>query len=133
MGNKVTYLIWGVIILVLCGVVFWVVSPLIWHNGTNEYDFYIRLFLFMFLVNTFAVLRLYNSIVQNTRFAIKLREALLKFQQAVPGLERSMRNLNSSIGNAKASTDGLRKSLLVCNEKTEQLTEKLNNLKNLKA
>ena len=133
MGNKTTYLMWGLIVLIFCGVMFWVVSPLIWHDGTNMYDFYIRLFLFMFLVNTFAVLRLYNSIVQNTRFAIKLREALLKFQQTVPGLERSMRNLNSSIGNAKASTDGLRKSLLVCNEKTEQLTEKLNNLKNLKA
>lgn len=71
----------------------------------------VRLFLVMFAVNTFGALRLYNSIVQNTRFSLKLREALIKFTQTVPGLERSMKNLNSTLGNVKASTDNLKKSV----------------------
>ena len=91
--------------------------------------FYIRLFLVTFLVSTFAQLRLYNSIVQNTRFAIKLRDALLKFVGVSPSLERAMKNLNSTLGNVKASTDSVRKTIDNTNDIIEKATEVAKNKK----
>ena len=70
--------------------------------------------------------------MQNTRFSIKLREALNKFAGVVPGLERAMKNLNSSLGNVKASTDALKKELSDNTDKVEKLTEKINRLSNIK-
>lgn len=133
MVNKfVYYLIWAIIIAVVLGVLWLIIEPIIWWTQYSEVRLCVRLFLLMFAVNTFAVLRLYNSIVQNTRFSIKLREALNKFAGVVPGLERAMKNLNSSLGNVKASTDTLKKELSDNTDKVEKLTEKINRLSNIK-
>lgn len=131
MVNKfVDYLIWAIVIAVVLGVLWLIIEPLIWWTQYSEVHLCVRLFLLMFAVNTFAVLRLYNSIVQNTRFSIKLREALNKFAGVTPGLERAMKNLNSSLGNVKASTDTLKKELSDNTDKVEKLTEKINRLSN---
>lgn len=131
MVNKfVDYLIWAIVIAVVLGVLWLLIEPLIWWTQYSEVHLCVRLFLLMFAVNTFAVLRLYNSIVQNTRFSIKLREALNKFAGVTPGLERAMKNLNSSLGNVKASTDTLKKELSDNTDKVEKLTEKINRLSN---
>lgn len=131
MVNKfVDYLIWAIVIAVVLGVLWLIIEPLIWWTQYSEVHLCVRLFLLMFAVNTFAVLRLYNSIVQNTRFSIKLREALNKFVGVTPGLERAMKNLNSSLGNVKASTDTLKKELSDNTDKVEKLTEKINRLSN---
>ena len=133
MVNKfIDYLIWAVIIAVVLGVLWLIVEPIIWWTQYSEVRLCVRLFLLMFAVSTFATLRLYNSIVQNTRFSIKLREALNKFAGVVPGLERAMKNLNSSLGNVKASTDSLKKELSDNTDKVEKLTEKINRLSNIK-
>lgn len=133
MVNKfIDYLIWAVIIAVVLGVLWLIIEPIIWWTQYSEVRLCVRLFLLMFAVSTFATLRLYNSIVQNTRFSIKLREALNKFAGVVPGLERAMKNLNSSLGNVKASTDSLKKELSDNTDKVEKLTEKINRLSNIK-
>lgn len=131
MVNKfIDYLIWAIIIAVVLGVLWLIIEPIILWTQYSEVRLCVRLFLLMFAVNTFATLRLYNSIVQNTRFSIKLREALNKFAGVVPGLERAMKNLNSSLGNVKASTDSLKKELSDNTDKVEKLTDKINKLKN---
>ena len=121
-------LIWVVFTLVALGLLFFIIQPLIWSDY-DEWVFYARLFIVLFALSTFAQLRLYNAIVQNTRFAIKLREALLKFIQVVPALERSMKNLNSTMGNVKSSSDAVKKALDNNADKTEELTDKLNHIK----
>lgn len=131
MVNKfIDYLIWAIIIAIVLGVLWLIIEPIIWWTQYSEVRLCARLFLLMFAVSTFATLRLYNSIVQNTRFSIKLREALNKFAGVVPGLERAMKNLNSSLGNVKASTDSLKKEVSDNTDKVEKLTEKINRLKN---
>lgn len=133
MVNKfIDYLIWAIIIAVVLGVLWLIIEPIIWWTQYSEVRLCVRLFLLMLAVSTFATLRLYNSIVQNTRFSIKLREALNKFAGVVPGLERAMKNLNSSLGNVKASTDSLKKELSDNTDKVEKLTEKINRLSNIK-
>lgn len=133
MVNKfIDYLIWAIIIAVVLGVLWLIIEPIIRWTQYSEVRLCVRLFLLMFAVSTFATLRLYNSIVQNTRFSIKLREALNKFAGVVPGLERAMKNLNSSLGNVKASTDSLKKELSDNTDKVEKLTEKINRLSNIK-
>lgn len=122
-------LIWVVAILVCGLLIFGLLQPLIFE-GYADWVFYARAFLILFALSTFAQLRLYNAIVQNTRFAIKLREALLKFIQIVPALERSMKNLNSTMGNVKSSSDAVKKALDNSVDKTEELTNKLNHIKN---
>lgn len=133
MVNKfIDYLIWTIIIVIVFGVLWLIAEPIIWWTQYSEVRLCVRLFLLMFAVSTFATLRLYNSIVQNTRFSIKLREALNKFAGVVPGLERAMKNLNSSLGNVKASTDSLKKEVSDNTDKVEKLIDKINRLSNIK-
>lgn len=106
------YLIWTIVVLFVLGIIAFISVPYLFDTSENaDFKFYIRVFLVMFAINTFAILRLYNSIVQNTRFSIELRKAFLKFQQSVPTLERAMRNLNSSLGTVRSSSEQLKRSL----------------------
>lgn len=123
---------WAAIIVVAFGSLWLIIEPVVWWTEKSEMRLYVRIFLLMFAVNTFAVLRLYNSIVQNTRFSIKLREALMKFTNAVPGLERAMKNLSGSLGSVKASEDSLKKELSDNTAKVEKLTDRINKVNNLK-
>lgn len=125
----ISYVGFLVLLAICLGVLWLLVEPIVWWTEYSEIRLCVRLFLLMFAVSTFATLRLYNSIVQNTRFSIKLREALLKFTQVVPGLERSMKNLNSSLGNLKSSVDSTKKSVDNNAEKTDKLSEKLSKVK----
>ena len=134
MVNKhVDYLMWAIFIVVVLGVLWLIVEPIIRWTQYSEIRLCVRLFLLMFAMSTFATLRLYNSIVQNTRFSIKLREELVKFTNAVPGLERAMKNLNSSLGNVKTSTDALKKEVSDNTDKVQGLIEKINRLNNIKS
>ena len=129
MADKLSNILIWVVAILVCGLlIFALLQPLIFE-GYADWVFYARAFLILFALSTFAQLRLYNAIVQNTRFAIKLREALLKFIQIVPALERSMKNLNSTMGNVKSSSDSVKKALDNSADKTEELTDKLNHIK----
>lgn len=99
---------WVLLIALLVAVGYWIISPIF---GGNHFEFYLRLFIFLFMLQTFAILRLYNSIVQNTRFSIELRKTMVKFMQTIPLLDRSMKNLNSAAGNIKSSMESLKKTV----------------------
>lgn len=133
MVNKlVEYLIWVTLGVVTLGVLWLIAEPIIWWTQYSEVRLCVRIFLLMFAVNTFGTLRLYNSIVQNTRFSIKLREAIMKFTSVVPGLERAMKNLNSSLGSVRTSVDSLKKETSDNTDKIVKLTERVSKINNLK-
>lgn len=126
MVNKlINYLIWGIVIALVLAILWLLVEPIIWWTPKSEMRLYIRIFLLMFAVGTFAVLRLYNSIVNNTRFSIKLREAFGKFFTTIPSLERAMKNLNSSLGNVRSSADAVKKGLSDNTDSVQELTKKI--------
>lgn len=133
MGNKfANYLTLGIIAIILIGVIALLVEPLIFWTEYSEIRLYVRLFLIMFAVNTFAVLRLYNSIVQNTRFSIRLRESFIRLTAFIPGLERAIKNLGFSLNNVKASTDALKKGISDNTDKVEKVLDKINRVSNSK-
>ena len=78
----------------------------------DELKFIIRLFIVLYVVKVFALLRLYNSIVQNTRFLIRMRESALRLREAFPALERAMRSLRSSNDNITAKICGVKMLIL---------------------
>lgn len=133
MGNKfVHYLTLGIIAVILIGVVALLVEPLVFWTEYSEIRLYVRLFLIMFAVNTFAVLRLYNSIVQNTRFSIRLRESVTRLTMFIPGLERAIKTLGFSLNNVKTSADALKKGISDNTDKVEKVLEKINRVSNSK-
>lgn len=133
MGNKfANYLTLGIIAVILIGVIALLVEPLVFWTEYSEIRLYVRLFLIMFAVNTFAVLRLYNSIVQNTRFSIRLRESFIRLTAFIPGLERAIKNLGFSLNNVKASTDALKKGISDNTDKVEKVLDKINRVSNSK-
>lgn len=117
----IDYLVWSLAVISIIGVLWFIVEPIIWWN---EMRLYLRLFLLMFALNTFATLRLYNSIVQNTRFSIKLREALLKFTTIANTLERAFKNLNNSVASMRSSIDSLRRSTDNATDKVDEVVQK---------
>lgn len=84
----------------------------------DELKFIIRLFIVLYVVQVFALLRLYNSIVQNTRFLIKMRESALRLREAFPALERAMRSLRSS-------NDNITAKISVNSERLKRLAEEI--------
>ena len=111
-------LIVGVILLLL-----WVVYP--FFSTLPEWHFYVRLALVFLFIITFGVLRLYNAIVENTRFLIKLRETVGKMQNTIPGMEREMRNLTSALGTLRSGASSLQKTLKDNSEKVAAMDERL--------
>ena len=111
-------LIVGVILLLL-----WVVYP--FFSTLPEWHFYVRLALVFLFIITFGVLRLYNAIVGNTRFLIKLRETVGKIQNIIPGMEREMRNLTSTLGTLRSGAASLQKTLKDNSEKVAAMDERL--------
>lgn len=119
------YLIWAILIAIILGILWLLVEPLIWWTPYSEVRLCIRIFLIMFALNTFAVLRLYNSIVQNTRFSIKLRETLAKLSGSFPGFERAMKGLGNTLSAHKATLDSLKKETSENTDAVKKLTEGL--------
>ena len=84
----------------------------------DELKFCIRLFMLLYVIKVFALLRLYNSIVQNTRFIIKMRESAARLKESFPALERAMRSLRSS-------NDNIAAKMSVNSERLKRLTEEI--------
>lgn len=116
------WLIRIIALVIILGVLYFVSSPLL--NG-NWMDFYIRLFLALQLVITFGVLRLYNAIVQNTKFLIKLREVGVTLSKVFPHLEQAVRHLTESVNRSKSTEDNLIKSLAKTSEDAQHIIEQL--------
>lgn len=90
---------WVVLFGSLLLISWWIFSPLQNYDGiVADIIFCLHLFLFLTGVGVFGILRMYNSIVANTRFSIKLREAILKLQKELPALDRMLKVINSALG-----------------------------------
>lgn len=122
------YIILGILVLVIFGFIWAILEPIIWWTEYSEIRICVRLFLVMFAVSTFSVLRLYNAVVQNTRFSIKLRDVFISFYRMLPNLERAMKNLNSTLGNVKASSDLLKKSISENTGSVDTLNNKISKI-----
>lgn len=125
MRNRIiNVVIWLLLLVVVVAVVWFVVSPLVKWSDKSEIRFYARLFLLLTAINTFAVLRLYNSIVQNTRFLIKLRDVMSRVNSAAPGMERALKSIVTPISNLRSSMESLKNPLGVLSDKIESLLKK---------
>lgn len=95
-------LAWGALVFVAVVTVFYTLLKPFFTGETMEG--YIRIFLLLTLVNTFASLRLYNSQVANTRFLLKVREAVSKLLPQFVTLEKGIRNLDSTVKRSISGT-----------------------------
>lgn len=131
MANRIIkYVILTVLIVMVLGMLWLIIEPIIWWTPLSEARLYVRLFLIMFAVNTFAVLRLYNSIVQNTRFSLKLREVMTKLQRLIPSVERSVKSLETALNGLRSSTDKAVKEMRDNTEKVNTLNDKFKSATN---
>ncbi len=101
---KSTWLIWVLTLIILALIYFIFVDPFINETGFKENAFYIRLALLFVAIQTFAVLRMYNAVVGNTRFLIKLYQTLktlevdtIKLIRAYEKLKVSLNKLNDQV------------------------------------
>lgn len=121
--SVVTIFVWALLIVGVILLLLWVVYP--FFSTLPEWHFYVRLALVFLFIITFGVLRLYNAIVGNTRFLIKLRETVGKMQNTIPGMEREMRNLTSALGTLRSGASSLQKTLKDNSEKVAAMDERL--------
>lgn len=126
MGNKLfTWLMYIALVLFISAVALLDIQPLLCGDELWEWKLYIRVFLELLLVIAFAVLRIYNSQVQNTRFLIKLKATVDKLLVYLPTIERSHKGLTSALGTHKTSIDADKKAAQHLSDSIEQLTETL--------
>ena len=121
--SVVAIFVWALLIVGVILLLLWVVYP--FFSTLPEWHFYVRLALVFLFIITFGVLRLYNAIVGNTRFLIKLRETVGKMQNTIPGMEREMRNLTSALGTLRSGASSLQKTLKDNSEKVAAMDERL--------
>ena len=81
-NNYISFITWVLIVICVLFVVWLFIEPIVWWTPISEVRLYVRAFLIMFAISTFSTLRLYNSIVVNSRFALKLREILTRIESS---------------------------------------------------
>ena len=130
MADKIMGIIgWIFLVAIIIGAIFFIVQPIIWSEDFAEWVVYARAFLLLFLISTFAQLRLFNAIVKNSLFLIKLRDAVYKLTEKFPMLDKGLKTLNVTLTNNNSRADALKKALDTQNEATEKLTEKIDKIK----
>lgn len=130
MADKIMGVVgWIVLFAIIIGAIFFVAQPIIWSDNYADWVVYARAFLLLSLISTFAQLRLFNAIVKNSLFLIKLRDAVYKLTEKFPMLDKGLRTLNVTLTNNNSRADALKKSIDVQNEATDKLTEKIDRIK----
>lgn len=100
-----TILLWVVIGLIVVGILWLFIQPIIVWTDKSEFRLYCRTALLLLAVMVFGVLRLYNSVVQNTRFLVKTREVVSKLLTELPNLQRSLGMLGSKTDSLKGTVN----------------------------
>ena len=104
----------GVVIAAVSIFIFFILMPtydwFVEKTWNAEIRIAIRLFLLMFGVLVFAVLRMYNATVQNTRFNIKLLKAVEKLTSFFPKLEKGNKDVTNSQSNLRHAIEELQKA-----------------------
>lgn len=129
MAKYTDWITWILIVIVMAAVVWLIAEPIIWWTEMSETRLYVRVFLIMFAIATFAVLRLYNSIVSNTRFLIKLQEACRSLQSQFLSMERAVKGSTTAMGGLKATMNSLDKTTKENSESVAGLSEKVKSIK----
>lgn len=130
MADKIMGIVgWIVLFAIIIGAIFFIVQPIIWSEDYADWVVYARAFLLLSLISTFAQLRLFNAIVKNSLFLIKLRDAVYKLTEKFPMLDKGLKTLNVTLTNNNSRADALKKSIDVQNEATDKLTEKIDRIK----
>lgn len=130
MADKIMGFIgWVFLAAIVIGVAFFIVQPLIWSQDYADWVVYARAFLLLSLISTFAQLRLFNAIVKNSLFLIKLRDSVYKLTEKFPMLDRAFKALNVTLTNHKSSIDAMKKSIDTSSDSTEKLSEKIDRIK----
>ena len=120
---------WIVLVAIIIGAIFFIVQPIIWSEDFAEWVVYARAFLLLFLISTFAQLRLCTAIVKISLCLSKLRDAVYKLTETFPMLDKGLQTRNVTLTNNNSRADALKKALDTQNEATEKLTEKIDKIK----
>ena len=94
-----------IIVLVLVGFFVFALLPIFMGMENMWLHFYARMGLALLATIVFGILRLYNALVQNTRFLIRLKNSAEKLMQQFPRLEQVMGNLTNSNKALKTSAE----------------------------
>ena len=121
----ITILLWLVLLALAVGIVWLFVQPIIVWTDKSEFRLYCRLALLFLAVIAFGVLRLYNSIVQNTRFMLKVREILQKVLTELPNLQRSLNMLGSKTDSLKGTMSSNTKTLSTLSDEAREILSTL--------
>lgn len=121
----ITILLWLVLLALAVGIVWLFVQPIIVWTDKSEFRLYCRLALLFLAVIAFGVLRLYNSIVQNTRFMLKVREILQKVLTELPNLQRSLNMLGSKTDSLKGTMSNNTKTLSTLSDEAREILSTL--------
>lgn len=111
--------------------VYWTVKGIFSNIFLNRLEAYMRISLVIMGVGVFGVLRMYNSVVANTRFLIKIREAVRKITQELPTLSRSLKQTGSSTDRNNTYIKNLGKNIESLSKEVEDLDltiERLNSI-----
>lgn len=98
--------------LILLWFLWWLVlDPIFSWSVGGEFKLYIRIALLLLAVMAFAQLRMYNAVVNNTRFLIKNRESVEKLLKALPSIERAIKVVSTSNSKLKDAVDKLKDAI----------------------
>lgn len=124
MANKFIYwAIIGVIISGILGILYWVVKPMIYGNNM---EFYIRLGLLLIGGIMFGVLRMYNAIVSNTRFLIKLRQTIAPINNELINNKAILNRLGGRVGKNTDTLKHMGESMTRLQEAMSKLGSSIN-------
>lgn len=132
MAKYTDWITWVVLILVGLGGLWLILEPIVWWTDMSELRLYVRIFLLMFAVAVFAVLRIYNSIVNNTRFIFKLHELVRALQTTISSLERAAKSAVNATSSLRNTMNALEKSTSENSECLNGLSEKVKQIKSTK-
>ena len=127
-----TILLGVVIGLVIAGILWLFLQPIVVWTDKSEFRLYCRFALLLLVIMDFGVLRLYNSIVQNTRFLIKVREILSKLLTELPNLQRVLSMLGSKTDSLKGTVSNNTKTLAGLSEEAHEILNALKSNGNYK-
>ena len=129
-NNYVSFITWMLIVICVLFVVWLFIEPIVWWTPISEVRLYVRAFLIMFAISTFSTLRLYNSIVVNSRFALKLREILTRIERLLPRINQVMESSRTSAKENTSAMTRLSASLKKLSEAMDDFNRMENNKNN---
>lgn len=130
--NYVSAITWTLVVICVLFVLWLFIEPIVWWTPISEVRLYVRGFLIMFAISTFSTLRLYNSIVVNSRFALKLREILTRIERLLPRINQVMESSRTSAKENTSAMVRLSSALKKLSEATDDFNRTENNRNNNK-